>query len=325
MRRVSVIRAAALLAVVAGVGLAGGAGKAAPNTVFAGGSFSLVDCCDNAGNITGAPSKASAYGNTAGLASTINVTGLAGNVGHISVTVQLDATWPDDLQLLLVSPANTKKVLLMANAGGDAGNAVSPDTLVFDDAGSTIPDNQQLKSGTYKPTAYSDAGDCDNQNRTDFPAPAPAGPYGTALSDFNGSVANGVWKLYVIDDCSLANVTGSAVGSVVGWSIDISNNPTAVVLRSFSAGRTGKSVQLRWRTAAESDALGFNVFRFSHGSKSKVNRALIAAKRTGTVRGAAYSLLDRRALGAGSTYRLQVVTLRGGRSWAGTASVRARR
>ncbi len=306
------IRLLALAAVAAALPLLGGAGHAAPNTTFAGGGATLADCCNNSGAVTGTPSTATPY------PLTINVASGVTTVGRVSATVKLDAQWPDDVQLLLVNPSASAKVLLMANVGGDNGNALSPDTLVFDDTGPTIPDNTQLKSGTYKPTGATDA-DCDNQsNPSNFPAPAPAGPYGSALSAFNGSAAYGNWKLYAIDDCSLANVGGS----IVSWSVDITG-PTAVTLRSFTAYRGAGGVRLRWRTAAETDALGFNVYRSASGKQIKVNRRLIAAKRSGTTRGASYGLVDTRA-GHRSriTYRLQVISVRGARSWVANAAAR---
>jgi hypothetical protein len=312
-------RVLALCAVAVVLAVVGGAGRAASNTVFPGGSTALTDCCNNSGAITGAPSTAATY------PLTINVNSGPLNVGHIAVTVSLDAQWPDDVRLLLVNPSGSAKVVLMANAGGDNGNAISPDTLVFDDAGASIPDNVQLKDGTYHPTALSDASDCDNQATpnpltTSFPATAPAQPYTSALSAFFLTGAQGLWKLYAIDDCNLANVGGS----IVSWSLDIVM-PSAVQLRSFTASRSVRGAQIRWRTAVETDALGFNVYRFAHGSKAKVNRTLIAAKRSGTVHGAAYSLLDWHAVKGAFTYRLQVVTVRGSRSWLATAALRARR
>ena len=319
MTRRPLTRSLVLVGLAAALAVAGGAGRAAPNTVFTGGSIGLVDCCNNVGAAIGNPSTAATYPSSI----TITPAQLSGNVGHVTVTVVLDAQWPDDVQLLLVnSNPPIKKVLLMANVGGGGGNAISPDTLTFDDSGVAIPDNGQLESGTYKPTAANDAGDCDNQaNPADFPGSAPAGPYAGALSAFNGKLAAGTWKLYAIDDCNLANVGGS----IVSWSLEITG-PTAVTLKSFTARREARGVQLRWQTASETDALGFNVYRFSAGGKAKVNHGLVAAKRRGTPRGAAYSLRDSRARrGTPYTYRLQVVGLHGTRSWAATSTVRARR
>jgi subtilisin-like proprotein convertase family protein len=315
MSRSTVMRFVALASLVAAVAIAGGSGNAASKVAYMGGSIAFTDCCNNAGALTGPPSYT-----PASYPSNVTVSGFSGTVGHLSATVVLDAVYPDDIQLLLVGPGN-QKVLLMANAGGDAGNGVTPDTLVFDDgAAAGIPEPGQLKSGTYKPTALSDVGDCDNQTTpnpttTNFPGGAPAQPYGTLLSAFNGSSPNGVWKLYAIDDCNLAN----AGGSITSWQLDITG-PTGVSVKSFTAQRAGKGVQLRWRTANETEAFGFNVFRTKAGKLSKVNQKLIRAKRAGRPQGASYSLRDSRV---SSSYRLQAVSPSGKRFWAATTAVRA--
>ena len=265
--------------------------------------------------MTGPPSKASSY------PSTITVSGSPLlSVGHISVNVTLDAITPDDVELLLVSPSGAK-VMLMANVGGDGGNAITPDALVFDDAGAPVPDNAQLKDGTYHPTAATDAGDCDNQaNPSSLPSPAPASPYASTLATINNTVVNGNWQLYAVDDCNL----GNAGGGVTAWSLNITG-PTGVAVQSFSARRTTKAVRLAWRTASEADMLGFNVYRFAHGTKVKVNRSLVVAKRSGTARGASYALVDTRAGRASATYRLQIVSPSGRRAWAAAVAVSARR
>ncbi|MGH2829748.1 MAG: proprotein convertase P-domain-containing protein [Actinomycetota bacterium] len=71
----------------------------------------------------------------------------------------------------------------------------------------SLPDFSQISTGTYDPTNY---GGVDP-----FPAPAPSGTPETAMSVFNGTDANGVWKLLVVDDL------GGDVGSIAGWSLDI--------------------------------------------------------------------------------------------------------
>jgi Ca2+-binding RTX toxin-like protein len=76
-----------------------------------------------------------------------------------------------------------------------------------------LPDGSQITSGTYRPTDYQ-VGDT-------FPTPAPAGPYGTALSAFNGTNPNGAWQLFVQDD------TGWDSGSIAGgWSLTIQRTST---------------------------------------------------------------------------------------------------
>ncbi|HUS15219.1 MAG TPA: sialidase family protein, partial [Chloroflexia bacterium] len=153
--------------------------------------------------------------------SNITVAG-ASTVATISVSVTgLTHTWPDDIDMLLVGP-NGGKVLLMSDAGGS--NDVASVNLTFQDGSPAIPDSAQIASGTYGPADY-EAGDV-------FPAPAPAGPYGTSLNTaFVGSNANGTWSLYIVDDA------GADVGSIAGgWSLTIgtsggclTNTPTAIL------------------------------------------------------------------------------------------------
>jgi hypothetical protein len=66
---------------------------------------------------------------------------------------------------------------------------------------------------TYQPANYG-SGDS-------WPAPAPPGPYSTSLDAFDGEVANGTWKLYVVDDVQLNS--GDIEG---GWSLSIDTGPS---------------------------------------------------------------------------------------------------
>lgn len=101
------------------------------------------------------------------------------------------------------------------------------------------------------------------------------------------------------------------------WQIPLPSVPTAVSVTSFAARRIGSHVRVSWRTASESAIAGFNVIR----NGKRLNRALIAAKRSGQAGGAAYSFVDRSALrGRRYSYRLQVVDLTGRRSWHGAAT-----
>ncbi len=78
------------------------------------------------------------------------------------------------------------------------------------------PLTNDCPTGTYKPTNYTGGG------TESFAAPAPAGPYGTALSVFDGTDPNGTWSLYVMDD------RDDYGGSLSGWSLAIeTEDPTA--------------------------------------------------------------------------------------------------
>jgi len=148
-------------------------------------------------------------GNATPYPSVINVNGLAGLVSKATVTLtNLNHTWPNDIDALLVSPAGQKSYL-MAKCGSSI--TLNNVTLTFDDtAASSLPRFSQIVSGTNRPTSYALA-------TPPFPpALTPPPPYSTNLSVFNGSNPNGSWSLFVIDD-SLGN---SGVISN-GWSLSL--------------------------------------------------------------------------------------------------------
>ena len=138
--------------------------------------------------------------------STLTVSGLPGSIAKLSVTLSnLSHTQPDDLDILLVGPSG-QNVLLMSDVGGttDANNL----TLTFDDTGAALPDSTALSSGIWKPTNI-------GIDET-FVSPAPTGPYGSALSAFNGLSPNGAWSLYVFDD---ANQHPGSIAN--GWRLNL--------------------------------------------------------------------------------------------------------
>jgi uncharacterized repeat protein (TIGR01451 family) len=146
------------------------------------------------------------HGSASPYPSTISVSGLTGLVGKVTVSLKgVTHGFPDDVDVLLVSPSG-QKVVLMSDTGG--GHSITNLNLSFDDsAASGLSDTAQIVSGNYKPTDF-ETGD-------NFPAPAPAGAVSTFLSAFNGSNPNGNWSLYVVDDA-----TGDA-GLISSWSLSI--------------------------------------------------------------------------------------------------------
>src|SRR5207244_2293301 len=79
-----------------------------------------------------------------------------------------------------------------------------------------------IVSGIYKPTNI-------GQDDTFF-APAPGGPYGTALSVFAGTDPNGAWLLYIVDD------SGTDAGLLAGgWRLSF-NGTSSVLLAGELAG-----------------------------------------------------------------------------------------
>ena len=150
------------------------------------------------------PSPLTISGHTSAVISSVTVT--LNNFSH---------AFPDDVDILLVGPGG-QNAILMSDVGGTS--PATGITLTLDDAAATnIPDAGPLASGTFKPT-NSGLGDA-------FPAPAPVPSGGSALSVFNGTIPNGVWRLYVTDD------SGGDGGSISGgWCLNITTVPATCTL-----------------------------------------------------------------------------------------------
>jgi hypothetical protein len=94
-------------------------------------------------------------------------------------------------------------------------------------------------------------------------------------------------------------------------------NPTAVVLRSFSASRTNRGVVVHWRVPSAANLLGFHLYR----GQLRISRAMLPAKHGAG--GGSYRFVDRRAPRSRLlAYRLQAVELDGSRMWLATATTR---
>src|SRR5262249_61341695 len=118
---------------------------------------------------------------------------------------------------LLVAPGGAAKTILMADSGGK-NPGVSGVNLTFDHAAAAqIPDSSAPVSGSYQPAIGTTSNGDGCRFPASFPAPAPAGPYGSpSMSVFNGTDPNGMWSLYVVDDSAM--FSGAISGS---WSLDI--------------------------------------------------------------------------------------------------------
>jgi subtilisin-like proprotein convertase family protein len=121
----------------------------------------------------------------------IAVTGLSGNVTDVNLKLNgVSHTWPDDLDMVLVSPTGVSAVVMSDVCGSiDLLNATF---TIDDEAAAAMPVSGPCPSGAFKPS--------NNGGADPFPAPAPAAPYGATLSVFDGSAPNGTWNLFVNDD-----------------------------------------------------------------------------------------------------------------------------
>lgn len=213
--------------------------------------------CNADGTITIPPTSATPPFPSTPYPSVINVSGLVGTTNTVRVSLSnVSHTFPDDIDILLVSPTG-QKFILMSDAGGSS--AVTNRTLTFSDAAATQVPDASLASGTYRPANYETANDV-------FATGAPAGPYGdpgpggtpagtgTLNGTFSGASPNGTWQLFVSDD---ANGDG---GTITGWCLEITTiaaNPGAVQFSSTTyAGNEGTSATITaTRTGGSSGAI----------------------------------------------------------------------
>ncbi|HWH70036.1 MAG TPA: hypothetical protein VNT26_11670, partial [Candidatus Sulfotelmatobacter sp.] len=166
---------------------------------------------------------------------TITVSGLSGVVGKVTVTLtNLSHTYTRDIDMLLVGPAG-QSVLLMSDAGG-TNSSVTNLTLTLDDsAANSLSSSDPLTSGVFRPANFRG-----NDGANDlFLSPAPAGPYGSGLSAFNGTDPNGTWSLYLMDD------EGVDTGSLGGWSLNI-GTASSEVAPALMLTRASANDVLKW-------------------------------------------------------------------------------
>ena len=190
-----------ILAVTAGAGTKPGRAAAGPRlTSAASGPKALSASCSGGAITINDAGPATPY------PSTCVVSGLSGSVSDVNMDLTgLSHTYPDDVDMLLVSPGG-QNAIVFSDAGGST-DLVNCNVTLDDQAPAVLPDTTISCPGNYQPANY-EPGD-------PFPAPAPAPSGSVALSTFNGGTPNGTWSLYVQDDA------GIDVGTITGWSLTV--------------------------------------------------------------------------------------------------------
>lgn len=204
--------------------------------------------------------------------SAIAVAGVAGPISKVTVTLRnLTHAFVSDLDILLIGPGG-QRAMLMSDAGGTG--TVSSVTLTFDDAAPGIPDSGPLTSGVFGPRDYGGV------PPDEFPAPAPLGPFPTALDAFNGVNPNGVWNLYVVDD--LKGDVGRIAG---GWSLNLFSSQATCCSSSprLLIARSGANVLIRWPAAATNFTLEAKPSLNPGATWSSVPNSVVTANGTNAV------------------------------------------
>jgi subtilisin-like proprotein convertase family protein len=165
---------------------------------------------------------------------TISVAAFGGRITDVNVRLNGVAhSNPDDLDVLLVSPAdNTDPVILMSDVCG-AQNIVDYDYAFDDEASTAMNDETVCQNVVNRPTNIG-SGDT-------WPAPAPGLPHASTLAEFDGRNPIGTWRLFVTDDAA-----GDA-GSIDSWSITLETAPYRFLIPgSGTAGIAGEYPSVRW-------------------------------------------------------------------------------
>ena len=151
---------------------------------------------------------------------TLSVSGLAGQITHVSVIISgLTHSRPDDLDFLLVGPDGTRNLLFWSDAGGSV-SILNVDITVADAGASPLPDSTAIvDDSTYQPADYdvAEVGAVFAFNH------ATTNGTATFASAFNTIDPNGIWTLYAADD------TGGAAGGLSSWSLDFAVGGAVVV------------------------------------------------------------------------------------------------
>jgi subtilisin-like proprotein convertase family protein len=165
--------------------------------------------------------------------STITLPGSFGTIRSVRVTLHgFTHPRPMDVSVILVGPQG-QSCLLIGRMGAE--RPVSEVTLTFDQDGDPIPDGQ-LVSGIYGPT---------NHGSGTFSPPAPTGFVDSRLSVFNGTVAAGTWRLYVIDDTPGNGGTFAGGWSMTLWGLANSDYIPAFGRLEFPPESTSQQIRVQ--------------------------------------------------------------------------------
>jgi hypothetical protein len=166
---------------------------------------------------------AGTYGPANDYPSTIVVSGIAGKVTRVRVTIiGYGSASPDDTDIAITGP-NGRSVMVMSDACGLYPESVQNDNWTFDDSAPTFISNNgpcgNYQEGSFKPTNYlGEAPEPDDLS----PGGGPAPPYLNALSFLAGGSPNGAWRLWVADDNS-----GGYLGfDIAAWALTLDVGPT---------------------------------------------------------------------------------------------------
>lgn len=156
----------------------------------------------------------------------IQVSGVRGLITDLGLKFDnFSSDRPADVDTLLVGP-DGKSLTPISDAGGTT--PVGGLDWTFQDGTTPFSMAGPLISGTFQPTDY------DPNEPMNAPAPAP--PFGTTLSQYKGTNANGTWRLFGFTDF----FDGDSDGSLSGWTLTITSKPPTVDVTASKQKLGGK-------------------------------------------------------------------------------------
>lgn len=197
------------------------------------------------------------------------VSGADGDIVDVNVNVTLSHTWPDDVDIALVSPSGDAEVL-MSDACG-SGNLASAQLTFNDEAAVPLTDNGPCSSGTFKPTNIGIGDD-------NWSGEGPGVVESASLASFDGEFPNGTWELFVLDD-----VPGEDDGSISSWSLTITTATAEVIVPG--TGTVGKAKPFPSTKTFNTPAgqvisdLNFRTPSFNHTWPEDVDMLLVGPRR----------------------------------------------
>lgn len=198
----------------------------------------------------------------------IDVAGQTGAVTNVTATLNgFTGSFPADIDVLLVGPGG-QNVVLIADAGGS--KPVANINLTFSDAaGIGVP--SPMVTGTFRPT---------NLGAFNGPAPAPPAPHGSTMAVFNGTVANGQWKLFVFDDDT------TSATAITSWSLDITTNGPSITSFTPTTGPAGTQVAITGTNFTGATAVSFGgtpAAAFTVANATTINATVPAGATSGPI------------------------------------------
>lgn len=216
--KLKIIKVAAML-VLMGAGLVSARGQNNTNSF----SFSVANTVPD--------------GNASGLANIQVLTGMAGTIANVNVTLNISGGFNGDLYAYLAGPNGGFAVLLNrvgVNNGDAFGYLDTGFNVTFDDSASynnihfyqelayDLNDNGQL-TGTWQP----DGRAIDPQSLLSlFDSTSPT----ALLNSFNGTNPNGTWRLF------LADLSNGEESQLVNWGLEITTIPEPGTLSLLALG-----------------------------------------------------------------------------------------